>query len=350
MPDFSGTTSTGLVGVKEDVTDEAFVISDRDAVLFHRLKSGPEPKQVQVSVVADDIPPPRTEPVAEHSDVTSFADMYARRQNISTYRQQFRADWGISRAVDNTMQYGVRNAIAEAQEKCSQQHINSLEAAFLSDQDHEDNSNQRPRCRGLGLWTRSYASRNFGGITMAGDSRKDSHYWPSTEQNIGGDLSALNIDDLDQLALSLFTATGTQGKRLMIISGPKFALRFNKLAKNLSAGGTEYGNQRFTAGQTAGKITDKVTMYEGIFSNLECVPSYFIGWKEDEGDFDRDRAYFLDFEHMEKRFNYVDMNFYKPVEGNNLGGWRESMGTLVVTNPKCMGQWRPTSGFGTNPA
>ena len=340
MAEFTGTTSVSLHGVKEDFLDTTAVINERDAVFWSRVKSGRPPMQVQINSICDDIPPPRTQAIAENSDVTTFADLFERRQTITTYRQQWRVDYGISKATEHTQAYGIRAALAEARAKAHEQMVNSLESSFLSDQDHEDNSNQRPRCRGMGLWTRSYAERNFGGITIAKDGRKDSYYWPSTNQNIGGSLPNLNIDDLDMLSQAIFTSTGSQGKKLMIISGPKFALRFNKLTKDL------YGNQRFTAGQGVGKVTDRVTMFEGVFSNLECVPSYFIGWKEDEETFDRDRAYFIDFNRVEKRMNYYNEHHYKNVEGNNLGGWVESMGALTTTNPKCMGQWRDDSGFG----
>lgn len=343
MADFTGTTSVGLEAVKEDYLDEAFVINERDAVFWSRVKSGRPPMQVQVNVVTDDIPPPRTQAIAENSDVTTFADMFARRQTITTYRQQWRVDYGISRAVDNTMAYGIRNALAESRAKGAEQMINSLEASFLSDQDHEDNSNQRPRCRGMGLWTRSYEERNFdfpSGTTIANDNRKDNYYWPATNQNLGGSLANLNVDDLDLLTQAIFTSTGASGKRLLIIGGPKFALRFNNLTKDI------YGNQRFNLGQGVGKVTNRTTMYEGVFANLECVPSYFIGYKEADETFDRDRAYFIDFGNVEKRMNYYNDHYYKQIEGNTLGGWYESMGTLAVKNPKCMGQWRDASGFG----
>lgn len=333
MPDFTGTTVQS-VHAKEDVLDELFVINSREAVLWPRLKAGREPIQPVVQWEVDDIVRPNTRPINEKSDVTVFTDQAQNIQTITSYRQQWRKTYGFSDDTYETKVYGIESMLAYHQSKASTALLNSIEATFLSDQEHQNANFGSPGVRGLGLWTRSYDNRGSGWVD---DGREGDLYFPAKGQNLGGAVENLDVADLNEFASAIFKSTGAGRKNLMIISGPDFALRFNEMTK-LGSGGVPPG-QRFNANQGTDKVLNRTTLYEGVFQMFECVPAFWIGYNVDTGESDFNRAYFLDMGYLEKAFNYHDKPYDKTIEGNNLGGWVQSRGVLRVLNPKCMGQW-----------
>lgn len=195
-----------------------------------------------------------------------------------------------------------------------------MEAICLADQDHQGESANDMRTRGLFDW-----------IDASGPADVPASVRPSASQiktGVSADLSEGDVNDLMQALFDVY------GEKMTLQ-----AFLNSNLVKNFDGfGNTDLGatRQRYSVVQDASKheIDIEVKFYSSSFGRLAVVPSHFCKVNATTGVPDANAGLFVNMELCELRFLEDLFSEDTPDHGGGGGGYIRGMFANVCKNPK----------------
>lgn len=334
----AATLITNQTGIREDLSDLIAVVDAKTCPVVSMAKKGSEPinplTQWQADAFASTTVPTG---VLSNADITSsdFIDNAANRAILSARIQKFREVPSVDDLAQNVSQVagiGKKREMAKAVTKSLEQIKRSMEAAFCSDQESQEQSGSDPYLtRGLGKWIQNGAQTD---LPVAAAYRT-----PSASVNTTATAS-LTESDVQDMLQSIFQQTG-KVSTYSLICGPNLKRAFTGFTRTQFAS-TNVAAAIRTLNQDAEakKITSTVDIFEGDFGTLELIPSLFLA-KDASTAEQLSRGYVLDMDMVELRYNRKPR--YQELEdrGGGSRGIVDAICALCVKSPLGLGKFDP---------
>lgn len=334
----AATLITNQTGIREDLSDLIAVVDAKTCPVVSMAKKGSEPinplTQWQADAFASTTVPTG---VLSNADITSsdFIDNAANRAILSARIQKFREVPSVDDLAQNVSQVagiGKKREMAKAVTKSLEQIKRSMEAAFCSDQESQEQSGASPYLtRGLGKWIQNGAQTD---LPVAAAYRT-----PSASVNTTATAS-LTESDVQDMLQSIYEQTG-KVSTYSLICGPNLKRAFTGFTRTQFAS-TNVAAAIRTLNQDAEakKITSTVDIFEGDFGTLELIPSLFLA-KDASTAEQLSRGYVLDMDMVELRYNRKPR--YQELEdrGGGSRGIVDAICALCVKSPLGLGKFDP---------
>ena len=270
----AATLITNQVGIRQDLSDLIAVVDAKTCPVVSTAKKGSEPinplTQWQADAFATTGVPSG---VLSNTDISSsdFIDNAANRAILSARVQKFREVPSVDDMAQNISEVagiGKKREMAKAVTKSLEQIKRSMEAAFCSDQESQEQSGASPYLtRGLGKWIQNGAQTD---LPVAAAYRTPT---ASVNTTATASLTEANVQDVLQ---SIYEQTG-KVSTYSLICGPNLKRAFTGFTRTQFAS-TNVASAIRTLNQDAEakKITSTVDIFEGDFGTLELIPSLFL--------------------------------------------------------------------------
>lgn len=332
------TLITNQTGIREDLSDLIAVVDAKTCPVVSMAKKGSEPinplTQWQADAFAATSVPTG---VLSNADVTSadYIDNAANRAILSARIQKFREVPSVDDLAQNVSQVagiGKKREMAKAVTKSLEQIKRSMEAAFCSDQESQEQSGASPYLtRGLGKWIQNGAQSD---LPVAAAYRT-----PSASINTTATAS-LTESDVQDVLQSIYEQTG-KVSTYSLICGPALKRAFTGFTRTQFAS-TNVASAIRTLNQDADakKITSTVDIFEGDFGTLELIPSLFLA-KDGTSAEQLSRGYVLDMDMVELRYNRKPRFQELEDRGGGSRGIVDAICALCVKSPLGLGKFDP---------
>jgi hypothetical protein len=334
----AATLITNQTGIREDLSDLIAVVDAKTCPVVSMAKKGSEPinplTQWQADAFASTTVPTG---VLSNADITSsdFIDNAANRAILSARIQKFREVPSVDDLAQNVSQVagiGKKREMAKAVTKSLEQIKRSMEAAFCSDQESQEQSGASPYLtRGLGKWIQNGAQTD---LPVAAAYRT-----PSASVNTTATAS-LTESDVQDMLQSIYEQTG-KVSTYSLICGPNLKRAFTGFTRTQFAS-TNVAAAIRTLNQDAEakKITSTVDIFEGDFGTLELIPSLFLA-KDGSTAEQLSRGYVLDMDMVELRYNRKPRFQELEDRGGGSRGIVDAICALCVKSPLGLGKFDP---------
>lgn len=334
----AATLITNQTGIREDLSDLIAVVDAKTCPVVSMAKKGSEPinplTQWQADAFAATTVPTG---VLSNADVTSadYIDNAANRAILSARIQKFREVPSVDDLAQNVSQVagiGKKREMAKAVTKSLEQIKRSMEAAFCSDQESQEQSGASPYLtRGLGKWIQDSAQSD---LPVAAAYRT-----PTASINTTATAS-LTESDVQDVLQSIYEQTG-KVSTYSLICGPALKRAFTGFTRTQFAS-TNVASAIRTLNQDADakKITSTVDIFEGDFGTLELIPSLFLA-KDGTSAEQLSRGYVLDMDMVELRYNRKPRFQELEDRGGGSRGIVDAICALCVKSPLGLGKFDP---------
>ena len=222
--------------------------------------------------------------------------------------------------------------MAKAVTKSLEQIKRSMEAAFCSDQESQEQSGASPYLtRGLGKWIQNGAQTD---LPVAAAYRTPT---ASVNTTATASLTEANVQDVLQ---SIYEQTG-KVSTYSLICGPNLKRAFTGFTRTQFAS-TNVASAIRTLNQDAEakKITSTVDIFEGDFGTLELIPSLFLAKNASTAE-QLSRGYVLDMDMVELRYNRKPRFQELEDRGGGSRGIVDAICALCVKSPLGLGKFDP---------
>ena len=332
------TLITSQVGIRQDLSDLIAVVDAKTCPVVSTAKKGAEPinplTQWQADAFAATTVPSG---VLSNADVSSsdYIDNAANRAILSARVQKFREVPSVDDLAQNVSEVagvGKKREMARAVTKSLEQIKRSMEAAFCSDQESQEQSGTDPYLtRGLGKWIQNGAQTD---LPVAAAYRTPA---ASIVTTATASLTESNVQDMLQ---SIYQQTG-KVSTYSLICGPALKRAFTGFTRT-QFGSTNVASAIRTLNQEAEskKLTSTVDIFEGDFGTLELIPSLFLA-KDGSTDEQLSRGYVLDMDMVELRYNRKPRFQELEDRGGGSRGIVDAICALCVKSPLGLGKFDP---------
>lgn len=334
----AATLITNQTGIREDLSDLIAVVDAKTCPVVSMAKKGSEPinplTQWQADAFAATSVPTG---VLSNADITSadYIDNAANRAILSARIQKFREVPSVDDLAQNVSQVagiGKKREMAKAVTKSLEQIKRSMEAAFCSDQESQEQAGANPYLtRGLGKWIQDGAQAD---LPVAAAYRT-----PTASINTTATAS-LTESDVQDVLQSIYEQTG-KVSTYSLICGPALKRAFTGFTRTQFAS-TNVAAAIKTLNQDAEskKITSVVDIFEGDFGTLELIPSLFLA-KDASSAEQLSRGYVLDMDMVELRYNRKPRFQELEDRGGGSRGIVDAICALCVKSPLGLGKFDP---------
>lgn len=334
----AATLITNQVGIRQDLSDLIAVVDAKTCPVVSTAKKGSEPinplTQWQADAFATTGVPSG---VLSNTDISSsdFIDNAANRAILSARVQKFREVPSVDDLAQNISEVagiGKKREMAKAVTKSLEQIKRSMEAAFCSDQESQEQSGASPYLtRGLGKWIQNGAQTD---LPVAAAYRTPT---ASVNTTATASLTEANVQDVLQ---SIYEQTG-KVSTYSLICGPNLKRAFTGFTRTQFAS-TNVASAIRTLNQDAEakKITSTVDIFEGDFGTLELIPSLFLAKNASTAE-QLSRGYVLDMDMVELRYNRKPRFQELEDRGGGSRGIVDAICALCVKSPLGLGKFDP---------
>ena len=334
----AATLITNQVGIRQDLSDLIAVVDAKTCPVVSTAKKGSEPinplTQWQADAFATTGVPSG---VLSNTDISSsdFIDNAANRAILSARVQKFREVPSVDDLAQNISEVagiGKKREMAKAVTKSLEQIKRSMEAAFCSDQESQEQSGASPYLtRGLGKWIQNGAQTD---LPVAAAYRTPT---ASVNTTATASLTEANVQDVLQ---SIYEQTG-KVSTYSLICGPNLKRAFTGFTRTQFAS-TNVASAIRTLNQDAEakKITSTVDIFEGDFGTLELIPSLFLAKNASSAE-QLSRGYVLDMDMVELRYNRKPRFQELEDRGGGSRGIVDAICALCVKSPLGLGKFDP---------
>jgi len=334
----AATLITNQVGIRQDLSDLIAVVDAKTCPVVSTAKKGSEPinplTQWQADAFATTGVPSG---VLSNADISSsdFIDNAANRAILSARVQKFREVPSVDDLAQNISEVagiGKKREMAKAVTKSLEQIKRSMEAAFCSDQESQEQSGSDAYLtRGLGKWIQNGAQDD---LPVAAAYRTPS---ASINTTATASLTEANVQDVLQ---SIYEQTG-KVSTYSLICGPNLKRAFTGFTRTQFAS-TNVASAIRTLNQDAEakKITSTVDIFEGDFGTLELIPSLFLAKNASTAE-QLSRGYVLDMDMVELRYNRKPRFQELEDRGGGSRGIVDAICALCVKSPLGLGKFDP---------
>jgi len=334
----AATLITNQVGIRQDLSDLIAVVDAKTCPVVSTAKKGAEPinplTQWQADAFATTGVPSG---VLSNTDISSsdFIDNAANRAILSARVQKFREVPSVDDLAQNISEVagiGKKREMAKAVTKSLEQIKRSMEAAFCSDQESQEQSGASPYLtRGLGKWIQNGAQTD---LPVAAAYRTPT---ASVNTTATASLTEANVQDVLQ---SIYEQTG-KVSTYSLICGPNLKRAFTGFTRTQFAS-TNVASAIRTLNQDAEakKITSTVDIFEGDFGTLELIPSLFLAKNASTAE-QLSRGYVLDMDMVELRYNRKPRFQELEDRGGGSRGIVDAICALCVKSPLGLGKFDP---------
>lgn len=334
----AATLITNQVGIRQDLSDLIAVVDAKTCPVVSTAKKGSEPinplTQWQADAFATTGVPSG---VLSNADISSsdFIDNAANRAILSARVQKFREVPSVDDLAQNISEVagiGKKREMAKAVTKSLEQIKRSMEAAFCSDQESQEQSGASPYLtRGLGKWIQNGAQDD---LPVAAAYRTPT---ASINTTATASLTEANVQDVLQ---SIYEQTG-KVSTYSLICGPNLKRAFTGFTRTQFAS-TNVASAIRTLNQDAEakKITSTVDIFEGDFGTLELIPSLFLAKNASTAE-QLSRGYVLDMDMVELRYNRKPRFQELEDRGGGSRGIVDAICALCVKSPLGLGKFDP---------
>lgn len=334
----AATLITNQVGIRQDLSDLIAVVDAKTCPVVSTAKKGSEPinplTQWQADAFATTGVPSG---VLSNADISSsdFIDNAANRAILSARVQKFREVPSVDDLAQNISEVagiGKKREMAKAVTKSLEQIKRSMEAAFCSDQESQEQSGSDAYLtRGLGKWIQNGAQTD---LPVAAAYRTPT---ASINTTATASLTEANVQDVLQ---SIYEQTG-KVSTYSLICGPNLKRAFTGFTRTQFAS-TNVASAIRTLNQDAEakKITSTVDIFEGDFGTLELIPSLFLAKNASTAE-QLSRGYVLDMDMVELRYNRKPRFQELEDRGGGSRGIVDAICALCVKSPLGLGKFDP---------
>lgn len=334
----AATLITNQVGIRQDLSDLIAVVDAKTCPVVSTAKKGSEPinplTQWQADAFATTGVPSG---VLSNADISSsdFIDNAANRAILSARVQKFREVPSVDDLAQNISEVagiGKKREMAKAVTKSLEQIKRSMEAAFCSDQESQEQSGSDAYLtRGLGKWIQNGAQTD---LPVAAAYRTPT---ASINTTATASLTEANVQDVLQ---SIYEQTG-KVSTYSLICGPNLKRAFTGFTRTQFAS-TNVASAIRTLNQDAEakKITSTVDIFEGDFGTLELIPSLFLAKNASTAE-QLSRGYVLDMDMIELRYNRKPRFQELEDRGGGSRGIVDAICALCVKSPLGLGKFDP---------
>ena len=334
----AATLITNQVGIRQDLSDLIAVVDAKTCPVVSTAKKGSEPinplTQWQADAFATTGVPSG---VLSNTDISSsdFIDNAANRAILSARVQKFREVPSVDDMAQNISEVagiGKKREMAKAVTKSLEQIKRSMEAAFCSDQESQEQSGSDAYLtRGLGKWIQNGAQTD---LPVAAAYRTPS---ASINTTATASLTEANVQDVLQ---SIYEQTG-KVSTYSLICGPNLKRAFTGFTRTQFAS-TNVASAIRTLNTEAEskKITSTVDIFEGDFGTLELIPSLFLAKNASTAE-QLSRGYVLDMDMVELRYNRKPRFQELEDRGGGSRGIVDAICALCVKSPLGLGKFDP---------
>jgi hypothetical protein len=334
----AATLITNQVGIRQDLSDLIAVVDAKTCPVVSTAKKGSEPinplTQWQADAFATTGVPSG---VLSNTDISSsdFIDNAANRAILSARVQKFREVPSVDDMAQNISEVagiGKKREMAKAVTKSLEQIKRSMEAAFCSDQESQEQSGSDAYLtRGLGKWIQNGAQTD---LPVAAAYRTPT---ASINTTATASLTEANVQDVLQ---SIYEQTG-KVSTYSLICGPNLKRAFTGFTRTQFAT-TSVASAIRTLNQDAEakKITSTVDIFEGDFGTLELIPSLFLAKNASTAE-QLSRGYVLDMDMVELRYNRKPRFQELEDRGGGSRGIVDAICALCVKSPLGLGKFDP---------
>lgn len=334
----AATLITNQVGIRQDLSDLIAVVDAKTCPVVSTAKKGSEPinplTQWQADAFATTGVPSG---VLSNTDISSsdFIDNAANRAILSARVQKFREVPSVDDLAQNISEVagiGKKREMAKAVTKSLEQIKRSMEAAFCSDQESQEQSGASPYLtRGLGKWIQNGAQTD---LPVAAAYRTPT---ASIATTATASLTEANVQDVLQ---SIYEQTG-KVSTYSLICGPNLKRAFTGFTRTQFAS-TNVASAIRTLNTEAEskKITSTVDIFEGDFGTLELIPSLFLAKNASTAE-QLSRGYVLDMDMVELRYNRKPRFQELEDRGGGSRGIVDAICALCVKSPLGLGKFDP---------
>ena len=334
----AATLITNQVGIRQDLSDLIAVVDAKTCPVVSTAKKGSEPinplTQWQADAFATTGVPSG---VLSNTDISSsdFIDNAANRAILSARVQKFREVPSVDDLAQNISEVagiGKKREMAKAVTKSLEQIKRSMEAAFCSDQESQEQSGSDAYLtRGLGKWIQNGAQTD---LPVAAAYRTPT---ASVNTTATASLTEANVQDVLQ---SIYEQTG-KVSTYSLICGPNLKRAFTGFTRTQFAS-TNVASAIRTLNTEAEskKITSTVDIFEGDFGTLELIPSLFLAKNASSAE-QLSRGYVLDMDMVELRYNRKPRFQELEDRGGGSRGIVDAICALCVKSPLGLGKFDP---------
>lgn len=326
------------VGIRQDLSDLIAVVDAKTCPVVSTAKKGSEPinplTQWQADAFATTGVPSG---VLSNTDISSsdFIDNAANRAILSARVQKFREVPSVDDLAQNISEVagiGKKREMAKAVTKSLEQIKRSMEAAFCSDQESQEQSGASPYLtRGLGKWIQNGAQT---------DLPVNSNYRTPTASIATTATASLTEANVQDVLQSIYEQTG-KVSTYSLICGPNLKRAFTGFTRTQFAS-TNVASAIRTLNTEAEskKITSTVDIFEGDFGTLELIPSLFLAKNASTAE-QLSRGYVLDMDMVELRYNRKPRFQELEDRGGGSRGIVDAICALCVKSPLGLGKFDP---------
>ncbi len=334
----AATLITNQVGIRQDLSDLIAVVDAKTCPVVSTAKKGSEPinplTQWQADAFATTGVPSG---VLSNTDISSsdYIDNAANRAILSARVQKFREVPSVDDLAQNISEVagiGKKREMAKAVTKSLEQIKRSMEAAFCSDQESQEQSGSDAYLtRGLGKWIQNGAQTD---LPVAAAYRTPT---ASVNTTATASLTEANVQDVLQ---SIYEQTG-KVSTYSLICGPNLKRAFTGFTRTQFAS-TNVASAIRTLNTEAEskKITSTVDIFEGDFGTLELIPSLFLAKNASTAE-QLSRGYVLDMDMVELRYNRKPRFQELEDRGGGSRGIVDAICALCVKSPLGLGKFDP---------
>lgn len=334
----AATLITNQVGIRQDLSDLIAVVDAKTCPVVSTAKKGSEPinplTQWQADAFATTGVPSG---VLSNTDISSsdFIDNAANRAILSARVQKFREVPSVDDLAQNISEVagiGKKREMAKAVTKSLEQIKRSMEAAFCSDQESQEQSGASPYLtRGLGKWIQNGAQT---------DLPVNSNYRTPTASIATTATASLTEANVQDVLQSIYEQTG-KVSTYSLICGPNLKRAFTGFTRTQFAS-TNVASAIRTLNTEAEskKITSTVDIFEGDFGTLELIPSLFLAKNASTAE-QLSRGYVLDMDMVELRYNRKPRFQELEDRGGGSRGIVDAICALCVKSPLGLGKFDP---------
>jgi len=317
-----GVSEIDQVGKREDLSDVIAVADMKQTPFTSRIRKGAKPTNTHFEWQVDSYDAANTNGTVAGADVTTFENAAKNRQRLGGRIQKFRRTVMVDDLAENvSVVAGVDSEMARAKAKKSVEIKRDMEAAFLSDNDSQQDNGVLPYLtRGMGKWISSTAQTDLP-VAAA--------YLTPANSIWSGALTSFGEDQLRGVLQSRFEQTGMSDE-LVLFCGTNLKKTISDFTRYEPTKASNTQLRRFENDDPT-TISTTVDFYESDFGGIEISePDLFLP--------DNNRGYAVDMRMVEMRVNRAPGYRDLPDLGGGPRGLIDCIVGLACLNPLAHGK------------
>lgn len=329
-----------IVGNQEDWAAFVTNVEEEAAPFMDWLPTGPKPVNTLLSYQAEKYRDPVVNAHKDATPVTGFLSAGDSRARLKALIQYFTKAASVSTLnQDVTNIAGINDELAHEIVKQTSELTFDMEAAFLEDNDGQEDTGAQPyKTRAVGSWVSSSAQALY---------PVPSAFLTPAASAITTATGSITEDALLNVFESMGTITKSKGSITAFVA-PKAKRVFNNMPLFTPAstlvGGTPTGATGVVYNKgdvnTVGRVAERyITDYGTVELRISWRTMALTGSATEKNY----TTYFLHRDMWELRWNKKPMWMRKTYEGGSYEAFCEAIAMLVCKNPHGEGKWAPTS-------